>query len=157
MTLHVGNQAPQFILYNTEKKQISLNDYKGKTLIILFFPFAFTGVCTEELCNINNEFSYYTKMGAEILGISVDSPFTLAKFREELDLTFELLSDFNKEVCQMYSSYYDEFVFNLKGVAKRSVFVVDAQGIIRYIEIKDDAGELPNFQAIQKIISELHS
>lgn len=150
-----GQQAPDFKLFNTNRKEVSLHDFQGKNLIILFFPMAFTSVCTTELCEMRDNISTYADLNAEVIGISVDSPFTLAKFKEDQQLPFDLLSDFNKEVSQAYDTYYETFAMNLKGVSKRSAFVVDQNGVIQYAEVLDNAGEVPDFQAIQKALASL--
>lgn len=148
MALKVGVQAPDFTLFNSELKEVKLKDFAGKKVIIHFFPMAFTGVCTTQLCTMRDNFGFYEGLGAQVLGISVDSPFTLAKFKEDNQYQFPLLSDFNKEVSKAYGAYYDEFVFNLKGVAKRAAFVVDENQKIMYAEVLESAGDLPNFKAI---------
>ena len=153
--LTVGQKAPDFTLFNTDKKEISLHDFQGKNLVILFFPMAFTSVCTAELCEMRDNIATYANLNADVVGISVDSPFTLAKFKEEQKLPFDLLSDFNKEVSQAYESYYETFAMNLKGVSKRSAFVVDGKGSIRYAEVLESAGDTPSFQAIQETLSAL--
>ena len=155
MELQTGQTAPNFTLINTEKNEISLEDFKGKNVVILFFPLAFTSVCTTELCAIRDDLSSYNDLNAQVLGISVDSPFTLGKFKEEQNLNFPLLSDFNKEVSALYRAQYDEFVLGLKKVAKRSAFVVDANGILKYIEVLENAGDLPNFDAIKETLTSL--
>lgn len=152
MALSVGQKAVDFKLYSSELKEVSLSDYKSKKVIIHFFPMAFTGVCTTQLCTMRDTFGYYEGLGAEVLAISVDSPFTLAKFKEDNKYQFPLLSDFNKEVSKAYGAYYDEFVFNLKGVAKRAAFVVDENQNIIYAEVLESAGDLPNFDAIREVI-----
>ena len=144
-----GQKAPDFTLFNTNKNEISLQDFRGRNLIILFFPMAFTSVCTAELCEMRDNISTYADLNAQVVGISVDSPFTLAKFKEDQKLPFDLLSDFNKEVSQAYDTYYETFALNLKGVSKRSAFVVDGEGIIRYAEVLEKASDVPDFQAIQ--------
>ncbi|WP_020603369.1 redoxin domain-containing protein [Spirosoma spitsbergense] len=154
--LTVGQKAPNFTLFNTDRKEISLHDFQGKNLILLFFPMAFTSVCTAELCEMRDNIATYANLNADVVGISVDSPFTLAKFKEEQELPFNLLSDFNKEVSQAYGSYYDTFVMNLKGVSKRSAFLVDGEGIIRYAEVLESAGDTPSFQAIQETLSAIN-
>ncbi|GAB2541392.1 redoxin domain-containing protein [Spirosoma aerophilum] len=150
-----GQKAPDFTLFNSDKKEVSLGDFSGKNVVILFFPMAFTSVCTAELCEMRDNISTYSSLNAEILGISVDSPFTLAKFKEEQNLPFDLLSDFNKEVSQAYDSYYETFVMNLKGVSKRSAFVVDKEGKIQYAEVLESAGDVPSFQAIQEALAKI--
>lgn len=153
MALAVGQKAPDFKLFSSELKEVSLSDYSGKKIVLHFFPMAFTGVCTTQLCTMRDSFGYYSDMGAEVLAISVDSPFTLSKFKEENNYQFPLLSDFNKEVSQAYGAYYDEFVFQLKGVAKRAAFVIDEEQNILYAEVLESAGDLPDFDAIREIIS----
>lgn len=152
----VGDQAPDFTLVADDKKEVSLADHRGKNVVLLFFPMAFTSVCTEELCTMRDGISEYNNMDANILAVSVDSPFTLDKFKADQNLNFPLLSDFNKEASQAYGAYYDEFVFGLKGVSKRSAFVIDKEGTIRYAEVLDNAGELPNFTAIKETLSSLN-
>ena len=148
MALQVGDTAPDFTLYNSELSEVSLKDFRGQKVVIHFFPMAFTGVCTEQLCAARDNFSFYEGINAQVLGISVDSPFTLAKFKEDQNYQFLLLSDFNKGVSKAYGSLYEEFVFGLKGVAKRAAFVIDEEGKITYAEVLEDAGSLPDFKAI---------
>lgn len=155
MTLTIGSKAPEFTLFNSEKGEVKLSDYAGKNLLILFYPQAFTGTCTTELCSIRDGISEYGRLNTEVVGISVDSLFTLAKFKEDQKFNFPLLSDFNKTVSTAYGCLYDEFVFGMKGVSKRSAFIVDKDGIIRYAEVLEKASELPNFEAIVKTLSDL--
>jgi alkyl hydroperoxide reductase subunit AhpC len=150
MALSKGQKAPDFKLFSSELKEISLSDFKGKKLVIHFFQMAFTGVCTTQLCTMRDTFGYYDGLGAEVLAISVDSPFTLAKFKEVNNYQFPLLSDFNKEVSKEYGAYYDEFVFNLKGVAKRAAFVLDENHLVVYAQVLESAGDLPDFDAIRE-------
>lgn len=153
MAVNIGQQAPDFKLISSELKEVSLADYAGKKVVVHFFPMAFTGVCTTQLCTMRDSFGYYEGLGAEVIGISVDSPFTLAKFKEENHYQFPLLSDFNKETSQAFGAYYDEFAFGLKGVAKRSAFVIDENGKITYAEVLDSAGNLPDFEAIRAAVA----
>ena len=113
---------------------------------------AFTGTCTTQLCTMRDNFGYYDGHNAVILGISVDSPFTLAKYKEEYNYQFEMLSDFNKEVSTAYDCIYKEFVLGLKGVAKRSAFVIDEEQNIIYAEVLEVATDLPDFAAIAEAI-----
>jgi len=152
MSVTIGQAAPQFTLYSSAVKEVSLSDYKGKKVIIHFFPFAFTGVCTTQLCTMRDNFGYYDGLNTVVLGISVDSPFTLAKFKEENNYQFDLLSDFNKEVSAAYGALYDTFAFGLKGVSKRAAFVIDEDQQIIYAEVLENAGDLPDFTAIAEII-----
>ncbi|GAB4043885.1 redoxin domain-containing protein [Spirosoma jeollabukense] len=151
-----GQKAPDFTLYNTDRQEVSLTDFQGKNVVILFFPMAFTSTCTAELCEMRDNISTYAGLNADIVGISVDSPFTLAKFKEEQQLPFNLLSDFNKEVSQAYDTYYETFVLNLKGVSKRSAFVIDQKGLVQYAEVLESAGDVPNFTAVQETLASLN-
>ncbi|MBY0535445.1 MAG: redoxin domain-containing protein [Chitinophagaceae bacterium] len=148
MALEKGQAAPHFELFNTDKQKVSLADFKGKSVLLLFFPQAFTGVCTKELCSVRDGIALYNGVNAQVLGISVDSVFTLGKYKEDQQLNFPLLSDFNKEVSAAYNCLYENFVFDMKGVSKRSAFVIDGNGTIQYAEVLENAGELPNFEAI---------
>jgi peroxiredoxin len=157
MSLQIGNQAPSFTLHTSINETFSLSDFAGeKNVLILFFPQAFTGVCTKELCAIRDDISRYQNTNAQVLGISVDSVFTLAKFKEEQQLNFPLLSDFNKEVSTAYHTIYESFTgMNMKGVSKRSAFLVDKAGVIQYAEVLESAGDIPNFEAINECITRL--
>lgn len=155
MSVQIGQAAPLFSLHDTDKNVVNLADLKGKNVLLLFFPMAFTGVCTTELCNIRDNISVYNNANAQVLGISVDSPFTLVKFKAEQNLNFPLLSDFNKEVSTAYGAIYDAFIGWMKGVSKRSAFVIDANGVIQYAEVLESAGDLPNFEAINATLSSL--
>jgi len=148
MALQKGDTAPQFELYDTEKNKVSLESFRGQNVLILFFPLAFTGTCTTELCSIRDDIAAYDDLNTKVLAISIDTPFSLGKFKEEQELNFTLLSDFNKEVSAAYGAQYEEFVLGLKGVAKRSAFVVDGEGKILYAEVLEEAGDLPNFDAV---------
>ena len=156
MSIQKGQAAPDFSLFNTEKNKVALTDYKGKNLVILFFPLAFTGVCTTELCSVRDNLNVYTGLNAEVVGISVDSLFALGKFKEEQQFNFPLLSDFNKSTAKAYGAFYDEFVLDMQGVAKRAAFVVDKDGIVQYAEVLESAGDLPNFDAIKAALSGLN-
>lgn len=153
--LQIGDNAPNFTLFSSEKEKIELSDLRGQAVVLLFFPLAFTSVCTAELCGVRDDIAFYDKLNARVLGISVDSPFTLAKFKEEQSLNMTLLSDFNKEVSAAYSSLYQDFVFDMHGVSKRSAFVIDKEGKIRYAEVLENAGEIPNLERVKEILSEL--
>lgn len=154
-TLAKGQKAPDFKLFNTQKQEIELTSLKGRNIVLLFFPLAFTSVCTVELCSVRDNYAIYNQLNAEVFGISVDSLFTLGKFKEEQNLNFELLSDFNKEISKAYGSLYDSFVLGMHGVSKRSAFVIDKDGYIQYAEVLENAGEQPNFSAIQETLQSL--
>ncbi|TAK41223.1 MAG: peroxiredoxin [Saprospiraceae bacterium] len=156
MALKAGDKAPVFKLYNTEKAEVSLDDFKGQNVVLLFFPQAFTGVCTKELCSTRDDIAFYQGLDAQILAISVDSVFTLAKFKEDQHLNFPLLSDFNKEVSRAYEALYEEFTLGMKGVSRRSAFVIDKNGVIRYAEVLEKAADLPNFEAVKATLQQLN-
>lgn len=148
MSIQIGQPAPQFTLISSDLKEVSLSDFKEKKVILHFFPLAFTGVCTTQLCTMRDNFGYYDEHNAELIAISVDSPFTLARFKEANSYQFTLLSDFNKEVSAAYGALYDQFVFNMKGVAKRAAFIIDENQQVIYAEVLESAGNLPDFDAI---------
>lgn len=154
--LNIGEKTPGFTLVSSDKKEVSLSDFKGKNVVILFFPFAFTGTCTQELCYIRDQISIYEKLQATILAISVDSPHTLNKFKELNQLPFLLLSDFNKVACKTFDCMHEEFSLGLKGVAKRSAFIVDKEGILKYQEILENPSTLPNFDSINDTLNLLN-
>jgi glutaredoxin-dependent peroxiredoxin len=152
----LNKTAPDFTLYNTAKEPVTLSALKGKNVLLLFFPFAFTGTCTKELCSVRDDISYYDSVNATVFGISVDAPFALGKFREEQKLNMELLSDFNKTASAAYNSLYEVFGgMKLEGVSKRSAFVIDKNGVVRYEEILENAGDIPDFSKIKATLDSL--
>jgi len=155
MQIEIGQKAPEFTLYNSEKKLISLAEYKGKNLLILFFPLAFSSVCTAELCSVRDNIKIFQNVRADVLGISVDSLYSLAAFKNEQKLNFPLLSDFNKEVSVAYGAFYETFGFGMKGVSKRAAFIVDVNGKIAYAEVLEKAGDQPDFLAIKEVLGRL--
>jgi len=155
MSIQIGNKAPDFKLISSETKEVSLSSFKGKNVILHFFPAAFTGVCTTQLCTVRDAIHLYDNEKATVLAISVDLPFTLAKFKEDQNLNFTLLSDFNKEVSRAYAAIYEDWILGLKGVSKRAAFVIDANGIVVHAEVLENAGELPDFKAIDKVLESL--
>lgn len=155
MKIQIGDQAPDFTLYDSAKNKITLSDLKGQNVLLLFFPLAFTSTCTAELCSIRDNIVFYNNVNAKVFGISVDSLHTLAKYKADQNLTFTLLSDFNKEASLLYGSLYENFGYNMKGVSKRSAFVIDKNGMIRYAEVLENASEQPNFRNINLILESL--
>lgn len=155
MALTIGQPAPEFTLYNTDKNKVSLSGYRGKNVLLLFFPQAFTSTCTKELCAVRDDIGRYSNINSEVIGISVDSVFTLKKYKEEQQYSFPLLSDFNKEVSALYGSLYAEWILDMKGVSKRAAFIVDKDGILTYAEVLENAGEVPDFAAINEQIASL--
>ena len=156
MALKQGDKAPDFRLFNTDKKEVSLSDFSGKNLILHFFPAAFTGVCTTQLCTVRDAISMYHNDTTDVIAISVDSLFALGKFKEEQKLNFTLLSDFNKVTSRDYNAIYNDWILGMKGVSKRAAFVMDKEGTIQYAEVLESAGDLPNFAAIDEVLSKLN-
>tara|TARA_B100002019_G_scaffold7893_1_gene6256 strand:- start:4337 stop:4804 length:468 start_codon:yes stop_codon:yes gene_type:complete len=155
MTIAVGTIAPNFTLKTKTPEglnDVSLDSHKNESsVVLLFFPFAFTGVCTEETCSVRDDLSSYKDLNAKVYGISVDSPFSQEAMALKENLNFPLLSDFNKEVSSAYGVLYDEFI-GFKGVSKRSAFVVDKEGKITYSWSSDDPKQLPDFNAIKEVL-----
>lgn len=151
-----GQKAPDFTLYDSEKNKVTLSEQKGKNVVLLFFPLAFTGVCTKELCSVRDNYAMYNSLNATVYGISVDSTFTLDKFKQEQNLNFSLLSDFNKQASKDYDALYENFVMDMIGVSKRAAFVIDKEGTVKYAEVLENAGELPNFDAIRQTLERLN-
>lgn len=156
MKIVPGQVAPDFTLYSSEKEKITLSNLKGQNVLLLFFPLAFTSTCTTELCSVRDNIGIYNNANAKVFGISVDSLQTLAKFKAEQHLNFTLLSDFNKDVSIAYDSLYEKFGYNMKGVSKRSAFVIDKDGVVRYAEVLENASEIPDFKSIDKILTQLN-
>ena len=155
MNIEIGQPAPDFTLYDSTKNKITLSDMKGQNVLLLFFPLAFTSTCTAELCSVRDNISFYNNVNAKVFGISVDSLHTLAKYKADQNLNFTLLSDFNKDVSLLYGSLYEKFSYNMKGVSKRSAFVIDKDGIVRYAEVLENASEQPNFKNITLLLEGL--
>lgn len=156
MQIEIGQKAPDFTLYDSDKNKVTLSALRGHNILLLFYPQAFTGVCTKELCGVRDNIALYNNVNAKVLGISVDSVFTLKKFKEEQQFNFSLLSDFNKEASTLYDSIYLDWILDMKGVSKRSAFVIDKEGIVRYAEVLENAGEVPNFEKIQEVLAQLN-
>jgi peroxiredoxin len=155
MALAIGQTAPDFTLYNSDRQAVTLSEQRGKNVLLLFFPLAFTSVCTAELCSVRDSLKIYESFNATPFGISVDSTATLNKFREDQGLNFTLLSDFNKEVSRAYDAIYEEWGYGMRGVSKRAAFIIGTDGIILYAEVLENAGEQPNFTAIKEKLAGL--
>jgi peroxiredoxin len=156
MAHKVGDKAPDFTLFNQDGEPVTLSSFKGKNVVILFFPAANTGACTTEMCTFRDELKEYENLNAQLLGISVDTHFALKMFHEKNNYNFPLLSDFNKKVIKDYDVVLDVFVpgkFDYFNTAKRAAFVVDKNGLIKYFEILANVGGQPNFEAIKKALA----
>lgn len=155
MAIAVGTKAPSFTLFNTDRKSVSLSDFAAKTLVLQFFPAAFTSVCTEQVCRSRDEQHLYDELGAAVLGISVDTPFSLKEFKEKNNLSYDLLSDFNKEMIHAYEMYHCNFVLGIRGVAKRGVVVIDGSGTVAYAEETANPGVQVNFVALKAALEKI--
>ncbi len=155
MALKVGDKAPEFKLFNTEKKEIALADFKGQTVVLHFFPAAFTGGCTAQMCSLRDDNSFYNSLNCVVLGCSCDSPFTLGKFKSEQNLAFDLLSDYNKETCKDYDVQYETWIAGMRGNARRAAFIINGDGIIVYAEALESAADQINFAAMKVVLETL--
>ena len=156
MAIQIGQPAPDFTLRDNEKNKVTLSVQKGKNVVLLFYPLAFTSTCAKELCMTRDNLSTYNNLNALVYGISVDSLYAQNKFKIELDLNFPLLSDFNKEASTAYDTIYATFSNDMRGVSKRSAFVIDKEGIVRYAEVLENASDIPDFDAIQRCLNEIN-
>ncbi len=152
MVITIGQKAPGFNLPDTDKNMVSLDGLKGKNVVLLFFPAAFTGVCTKEMCQTRDELAAYNSMNAQVFGISVDMIFAQGEFKKAHQINFPLLSDFNKEAIKAYDVVNDNFSVGFKGVAKRASFVIDKNGTIVFAEVLPNPGDYPNFEGIKKAL-----
>lgn len=147
MSVDVGSVAPDFTLVDQDRQPVTLSGLRGKPVVLAFFPAAFSSVCTTEMCTFRDSMARLNSAQAQVLGISVDTFFALKAFRDSQQLTFPLLSDFNKETIQQYGVVNPDMI-GLKGIAKRAVFVLDANGVVRHREVLEDARNEPNYDAI---------
>ena len=152
--IKAGMKAPELHLVALDLSPIKLNQYQGKNLILHFFPLAFTSVCTTQMCMARDEENDYSQLNAEVLGVSVDSPFVLKKFHEENNLNFPLGSDFNRATSRAYGALFEDDFMGLTHFSKRSAFVIDKDGIVRYAEITDGKS-LPDFEKIKDTLKSL--
>src|SRR3954470_3585617 len=147
MAVAVGSKAPDFTLTNQDREPVTLSALKGKPVVLAFFPAAFSSVCTKELCTFKDSMAQLGKADAQVLGISVDTFFTLKAFQDQQQLSFPLLSDFNKQVIRDYGVFNEDMI-GLKGIAKRAVFLVDGDGVVRYREVLQDARLEPDYRRL---------
>lgn len=145
MSSDVGAVAPDFTLPDQDRQAVTLSSFRGRPVVLAFFPAAFSSVCTTELCTFRDRLAALEDAPAQVLGISVDTFFALKAFHTAEGLTFPLLSDFNKQVIRDYEVYNPDMI-GLHGVAKRAVFVLDGQGVVRHREVLEDARNEPNYE-----------
>ena len=151
----IGEDAPDFSLQNTEGEKVRLSDFRGKkNIVLLFFPLAFSSVCTNEMHTIRDNMKLYSSLDAKVIAISVDSFFSLREFKKAENINFTLLSDFNKEASKKYNALYDDY-YGMQGVSKRAAFLISREGEVVYSEVLEDSRELPDFDAIQKELQKL--
>ncbi|MEU6642235.1 peroxiredoxin [Saccharomonospora sp. NPDC046836] len=152
MTVEVGTQAPDFTLNDYNKQEVTLSSFRGdKPVLLVFYPFAFSGICQGELCQLRDEFAEYDNEGVQILGVSVDTPFSLKAWAEQQGYQFPLLSDFwpHGDVAQKYGVFNDK-----AGLAVRGTFLIDKEGVVRFAEV-NQPGEARDQQAWKKAVAEL--
>jgi peroxiredoxin len=154
MSVDVGSTAPDFTLTNHDRQPVTLSAQRGKPVVLAFFPAAFSSVCTKELCTFRDSIARLGNLKAQVYGISVDTFFTLKAFRDHEKLSFPLLSDFNKQVIRDYGVFNEDMI-GLKGIAKRAVFVIDRQGVVRHREVLDDARNEPDYDRVFVVLEGL--
>jgi glutaredoxin-dependent peroxiredoxin len=154
MAVDVGSKAPDFTLTNQDRQRVTLSEQKGHPVVLAFFPAAFSGVCTKELCTFRDSLAALNKARAQVYGISVDTFFSLKAFQDQQKLTFPLLSDFNKQAIRDYGVFNEDMI-GLKGIAKRAVFVIDKEGVVRHREVLEDARNEPNYDKVLEVVSGL--
>ena len=154
MAAHVGSRAPDFTLMNQDRQPVTLSQQHGKPVVLAFFPAAFSSVCEKELCTFRDSMAQLNRTNAQVFGISVDTFFALKAFQDQQHLTFPLLSDFNKQVIRDYGVFNEDMI-GLKGIAKRAVFVLDKDGVVRHSEVLEDARNEPDYRKILDSLASL--
>ena len=147
MSVDVGSKAPDFTLTSQDRQPVTLSGLRGKPVVLAFFPAAFSSVCQKEMCTFRDSMARLGDANAQVYGISVDTFFTLKAFQDQQKLNFPLLSDFNKEVIRSYGVFNEDMI-GLKGIAKRAVFVIDKDGVVRHREVLDDARNEPDYDRV---------
>ncbi len=154
MKIDVGSPAPDFTLMNQDRQPVALREQRGKTVLLAFFPAAFSSVCAKELCTFRDSLARLNDADAQVFGISVDTFFTLKAFHDQQHLSFPLLSDFNKQVIRDYGVFNEDMI-GLKGIAKRAVFVIDKDGIVRHREVLEDARNEPDYEQVFAVLADM--
>ena len=154
--IDVGNLAPDFTLVNQDREKVTLSSFRGETVVLAFYPGAFTGGCTKEMCTIRDEIAELETLSARIFGISVNDPFSNKAFHEENVLNFPLLCDYNREVVKNYDVYHEDFA-GLMGytVAKRSVYILDSKGVVKYKWVTENPGVMPPYDEIKTQLAKM--
>jgi glutaredoxin-dependent peroxiredoxin len=154
MAAEVGSQAPDFTLTNQERQPVTLSEQRGRPVVLAFFPAAFSSVCQKELCTFRDSIGRLGPANAQVYGISVDTFFTLKAFHDQQKLSFPLLSDFNKQAIRDYGVFNEDMI-GLKGIAKRAVFVIDKDGVVRHKEVLADARHEPDYEKVFSVLTTL--
>src|SRR5207247_11064391 len=154
MAADLGTKAPDFTLTNHERQAVTLSGERGHPVVLAFFPAAFSSVCTKELCTFRDSLARLNQANAQVFGISVDTFFTLKAFHDDQKLTFPLLSDFNKQTIRDYGVFNEDMI-GLKGIAKRAVFVIDKDGIVRHRAAPEDARHQPDYDKVFDALDKL--
>jgi peroxiredoxin len=153
MAVKVGSKAPEFSLFDTNKKPRQLSEFLGKKVVLAFYPGAFTGACTKEVCALRDAMSNFNNLNAQIVGVSVDSPFANKVFATQNNLQFPLLSDYTREVSKQYGGVYEDFAGITGYIAsKRAVFIIDANGIVTYSWVSENPGVEPDYDAVSQAL-----
>lgn len=156
MALNVGDIAPDFTLFSTDKTEVTLSAERGKNVVLLFVPAAFTGTCTAELCSVRDEIKDYENLNATVFAISVDTLFSQIEWKAKNNYSFNILCDFNKNTIKAYDVVHHDFAFGMKDVAQRAVFVIDKAGVIRYVEVTANLGDMPDMAGIKSALAALN-
>jgi glutaredoxin-dependent peroxiredoxin len=154
MAAEVGSSAPDFTLMNHERQPVTLSALRGAPVVLVFFPAAFSSVCAKEMCTFRDSLAQFNQANARVFGISVDTFFTLKAFHDHEQLSFPLLSDFNKQVIREYGVFNEDMI-GLKGIAKRAVFVLDRNGVVRHREVLEDARNEPDYGKVFAALASL--
>ena len=154
MPVDVGSPAPDFTLVSQDREPVTLSGLRGRPVVLAFFPAAFSSVCTKELCTFRDSLTQLNRARAQVYGISVDTFFALKAFQTAEGLTFPLLSDFNKDVIREYGVFQEDMI-GLKGLAKRAVFVLDKDGVVRHREVLEDARNEPDYGKVLSVVGSL--
>jgi peroxiredoxin len=156
MSVEVGQKPPDFQLFDQDRKPRTLKEFQGKKVVLALFPGAFTSVCTKEMCTFRDSMQTLNGLNAQVVGVSVNDPFTNKAFAEANNLQFPILSDYGREVVRKYNAFHDDFA-GLKGytAAKRSVFILDAKGMVRYRWVSEDPGKQPDYEEVKNALAKI--
>jgi len=155
MAVEVGQQAPDATLVSTDRKPVRISELRGKTTVLAFFPAAFTGTCTKEMCRFRDDNSRLESLHAQVVGISADTPYVLAEWAKQHNLKQMMLSDFNHEAMRAYDVYDGSFGGVLNGISRRSIFVIDNSGKVVYTWLADKPGVEPPYEEVEAVVEKV--